>query len=87
MAQTAMNTTIDLLYFARVAELVGKRAEAWPLAADTTGESLLAELRAHYPRLAQAQRLRLAINQEHAAPAARVQAGDEVAIFEPVTGG
>ena len=32
-----MNTTIDLLYFARVAELVGKRAEAWPLAADTTG--------------------------------------------------
>lgn len=87
MAQTAMNTTIDLLYFARVAELVGKRAETWPLAADTTGEHLLAELRARYPRLAQARRLRLAINQEHAAPAARVRAGDEVAIFEPVTGG
>lgn len=82
-----MNTAVQLLYFARVAELVGKRAEAWPLAADTTGENLLADLRARYPRLAEARRLRLAVNQEHAGPAARVRAGDEVAVFEPVTGG
>ena len=82
-----MNTAVQLLYFARVAELVGKRAEAWPLAADTTGEHLLADLCARYPRLAEARRLRLAVNQEHADPAARVRAGDEVAVFEPVTGG
>ena len=82
-----MNTEINLLYFARVAELVGKRAEAWPLAADTTGERLLAELCARYPRLAETRRLRLAVNQEHAAPGACVRPGDEVAVFEPVTGG
>ncbi|HEY0293817.1 MAG TPA: molybdopterin converting factor subunit 1 [Bordetella sp.] len=82
-----MSAAVNLLYFARVAELVGKRTEAWPLAADTTGGHLLAELRARYPRLAEARRLRLAVNQEHATPTARVQPGDEVAIFEPVTGG
>ena len=35
--------TIDLLYFARVAELVGKRGgEAWPLDDESTGAQLLA---------------------------------------------
>jgi molybdopterin synthase sulfur carrier subunit len=82
-----MSTAINLLYFARVAELVGKRAESWPLSTATTGERLLDELRARYPRLAETRRLRLAINQEHAAPATPVQPGDEVAVFEPVTGG
>ena len=82
-----MSTGLQLLYFARVAELVGKRSEAWPLADATTGEQLLAALHAHYPRLAETRRLRLAINQEHAAPTTPIEPGDEVAVFEPVTGG
>lgn len=36
--------TINLLYFARVAELVGKRGEDWPLDSESTGAQLLAAL-------------------------------------------
>lgn len=78
---------IELLYFARVAELTGKRTETWPLTEPVSGQALLAELEARYPALAPAARLKLAINQYHAAPGAMVRPGDEVAIFEPVTGG
>lgn len=80
-------TTINLLYFARIAELVGKRNEAWPLAEPTTGVQLLAALETRYPDLAPASRLKLAINQTHAKANAPIAPGDEVAIFEPVTGG
>ena len=79
--------TVNLLYFARVAELVGKRNEAWPLDGAITGAQLLAQLRQRYPQLESAARLRLAVNQEHATQAAPVEPGDEVAVFEPVTGG
>lgn len=79
--------TINLLYFARVAELVGKRTESWPLAGESTGAQLLAALGARYPQLEPAGRLKLAINQTHSKPTAAIRPGDEVAVFEPVTGG
>ncbi|SAI30763.1 molybdopterin converting factor [Bordetella ansorpii] len=79
--------TVNLLYFARVAELIGKRSESWPISGATTGAQLLAELQQRYPQLGPSPRLRLAINQEHAKSTVPVQPGDEVAIFEPVTGG
>ncbi|MCD0505731.1 MoaD/ThiS family protein [Bordetella petrii] len=79
--------TINLLYFARVAELVGKRGEAWPLADSSTGAQLLEALQARYPQLEPAARLKLAINQMHSKPSAPIRPGDEVAVFEPVTGG
>ncbi|OZI46144.1 molybdopterin synthase sulfur carrier subunit [Bordetella genomosp. 5] len=79
--------TIDLLYFARIAELTGKRSEVWPLAGPTTGTQLLAALTERYPQLGQTRRLKLAINQTHAKPEAVIAPGDEVAVFEPVTGG
>ena len=79
--------TINLLYFARVAELTGKRNEAWPMSEPTTGAQLLDALQARYPDLAPASRLKLAINQTHSRASATIQPGDEVAIFEPVTGG
>ena len=83
-----MNPAIQLLYFARVAELTGRRAEAWTLPAETTtGLDLLESLQQRYPRLAPAARLKLAVNQTHAKPTVTIRAGDEVAIFEPVTGG
>lgn len=78
---------IELLYFARVAELTGKRGESWPLAQAQRGDALLAELEARYPKLAPAARLKLAVNQLHAKPTILIQPGDEVAVFEPVTGG
>ena len=83
----ASGATIDVLYFGRIAELAGTRQEQlpWPLTQD--GTHLLEYLRARHPALAQAMRLRLAINQAHARPDAAIAAGDEVAVFEPVTGG
>jgi sulfur-carrier protein len=93
---SAMNTTTDpssptiqLLYFARVAELTGCRAETYalPQGASVTGSDLLAQLGRRHPDLAGASRLRLAVNQTHAKPSVVIHAGDEVAVFEPVTGG
>ncbi len=78
---------IELLYFARVADLTGRRQESWPLPEPCTGAALLEQLQARYPELAPASRLKLAINQYHRKPDAVIQPGDEVAVFEPVTGG
>ena len=83
----SISTGIELLYFARIAELTGKRSETWPLSAPLTGNDLLAQLEASYPDLAPASRLKLAINQYHAKSTATINPGDEVAVFEPVTGG
>ncbi|AOB30008.1 molybdopterin converting factor [Bordetella sp. H567] len=83
-----MNPAIQLLYFARVAELTGRRAEAWPLPDEgITGLALLDSLEQRYPQLAPAARLKLAVNQTHAKSTVTIRAGDEVAVFEPVTGG
>ncbi|OZI31435.1 molybdopterin synthase sulfur carrier subunit [Bordetella genomosp. 10] len=88
-SSTAAGAAIQLLYFARVAELTGRRAEryALPGGGPVTGSDLLAQLGQRYPELAGASRLRLAVNQTHAKPGVLIHAGDEVAVFEPVTGG
>jgi len=82
-----MTAHIELLYFARVAELTGKRGETWPLEAPLSGHDLLAALQVRYPDLAPAARLKLAVNQHHVKPSVTLCAGDEVAVFDPVTGG
>lgn len=85
---SGMGPAIQLLYFARVAELTGRRAEAWTLPDRTiTGHALLDSLEQRYPQLAPAARLKLAVNQTHTKATVTIQAGDEVAVFEPVTGG
>lgn len=84
---TAASAGITLVYFARIAELAGCRSEPWSLSGPLSACDLLTAVRAHHPALADAGRLQLAINQRHAAPGAQVQPGDEVAVFEPVTGG
>lgn len=80
-------TAINVLYFAHVAELTGKRLETWPLEGPISGADWLSHLQARYPQLAPTQRLKLAINQFHVKPSAIIHPGDEVAVFEPVTGG
>lgn len=81
--------TIDILYFARVAELTGTRSESWPLADGNpiTGTQLLDQLQQRYPGLAPTERLKLAVNQYHVRHEQAIKAGDEVALFDPVTGG
>ncbi len=78
---------IELLYFARVAEMLGKRGERLPLPEPADTVQLLADLAARYPQLAAAGRLKVAVNQTHVKGRAPLAAGDEVAVFEPVTGG
>lgn len=80
-------TPLKVLYFARVAELTGQREEAWPLAEPTACEQWLQTLLQRYPQLAPARRLKIAVNQQYAQAHTLIQPGDEVAVFEPVTGG
>ncbi|UOF94116.1 MAG: MoaD/ThiS family protein [Bordetella sp.] len=78
---------VNILYFARIAELTGKRSESWPIENLITGNDLLKILRQFYPQLNSIPRLYLAVNQIYANKSVCIQNGDEVAIFEPVTGG
>jgi molybdopterin synthase sulfur carrier subunit len=79
--------TIKVLYFAQVAELTQVREEQWPLAQVLSGTDWLAQLESRYPQLAPVKRLKLAVNQYHVGHASLIRPGDEVAVFEPVTGG
>jgi molybdopterin synthase sulfur carrier subunit len=76
-----------VLYFARVAELTGRREEAWPLDEAVACSAWKEALARRYPQLEPARRLKIAVNQQYAQPHTLIQPGDEVAVFEPVTGG
>ncbi|MGE4338910.1 MAG: MoaD/ThiS family protein [Pigmentiphaga sp.] len=78
---------VALVYFAQVAELAGRRDDIYDGELPVQGSQLLAWLERRHPALAPASRLQLAINQQHARADAWVRPGDEVAVFEPVTGG
>jgi len=83
----ANGATIEVLYFAQVAEHLGIRRETQALGDPVRADAWLAALVDRCPALGPASRLKLAINQEHASHAATIHPGDEVAVFEPVTGG
>lgn len=81
-------SSISVLYFAQVAELVGTRQETWPLSESLTVENWLEQLTVRYPQLSPLhRRLKIAVNQEYAHKQTVIHAGNEVAVFEPVTGG
>jgi len=81
-----------LLYFAWLRAKIGiaeERVEPPPEVADVAG--LLRWLQGRGPRYAEALAdlavVRVAVNQEYVAPDHPVRAGDEIALFPPVTGG
>ena len=78
---------IEVLFFARLAELTGVRQTSWPLAQARPASQVVDALKQRYPALAEVKNLRLAINQTHAPLTSSVAPGDELALFEPVTGG
>jgi molybdopterin synthase sulfur carrier subunit len=78
---------IKVLYFAHVAELTKQREEEWPLTDPISGAGWLMALESRYPQLAPVSRLKLAVNQYHVGHDSLIRPGDEVAVFEPVTGG
>lgn len=80
--------TITVLYFAQVAEITQQRQEQWDLTTTTPVSQWLEQLIERYPALAPMQaRLKVAINHYHVNHDATISPGDEVAVFEPVTGG
>ena len=83
---------IRLLYFAWVRAQIGVSEEQLtpPKTPLTVAELLdwLPTLGAgHAAALEQRAKLRVAVNQDFAEPDTLIQAGDEVAVFPPVTGG
>ena len=84
--------TIQLVFLARLRERFGVSREAYALSAGIdTVDALLAALRqrggAFAEELASGRAFRVAVNQEVVVLDHPVKAGDEVAIFPPVTGG
>lgn len=83
---------IKVLYFAGLREQVGSRGEDLEIPSQVTtvaGLRSLLQARggAWQSALAQGKAVRIAVNQEMAAPTTPVGPGDEVAFFPPVTGG
>jgi sulfur-carrier protein len=84
--------TLKLVYLARLREAFGTGGEDWPLpAANAAVATLVEALRARggawASELAPGRAVRIAVNQVMATPSTIVRAGDEVALFPPVTGG
>ena len=83
---------IRVLFFAALREQLGTAAEEVELPSSVT---TVAALREHlmqrggaYEKVFGGRALvRVAVNQDMVQPGARIQAGDEVAFFPPVTGG
>ena len=82
---------LNVLYFASLREVLGTASESIALPVPATVTALIAVLRARgdswFDALGPDKRWRVAVNQEMAAMDTTLHAGDEVAIFPPVTGG
>lgn len=84
--------TVTVLYFARLREALGKEQEelVLPEGVNTIGD-LTAFLRqrggAWSSELGTGRSVRVAVNQDMAAPGTVIRGGEEIAFFPPVTGG
>ncbi len=83
---------VNLVYFARLREALGRNAEQISLPDDVRDvERLTQWLRCRGgtwdAELAPGKRVRVAVNLEMAKPNTSIADGDEVAFFPPVTGG
>jgi sulfur-carrier protein len=87
-----MSASVKLLYFAWLRARIGQAEEEVPFPAEVRDVAgLLNWLRGRGPRYAEALRdlsvIRVAVNQDYVGFDHPVRAGDEVALFPPVTGG
>ncbi|MCQ9617191.1 molybdopterin converting factor subunit 1 [Paenalcaligenes niemegkensis] len=83
-----MQTHIKVLYFAQVAEIAGTRSELWQLSQPVRVSDWLTTVVDKHPAIEPLRkRLKVAINQYYVNHSATINPGDEVALFEPVTGG
>lgn len=86
-----MSAVVNVLYFASLRETLGVSGEAVPLLPGATLAGLIESLRARGGAYADAlgtnKRWRAAINHDMATLDTALKAGDEIALFPPVTGG
>ncbi|HEV2799911.1 MAG TPA: molybdopterin converting factor subunit 1 [Pyrinomonadaceae bacterium] len=79
---------VRLLYFGAARDETGREEEQLEVHAPATAASVFADVLDAHPSLRRFGRsLLVAVNEEYAAGEAEVRAGDEVAIFPPVSGG
>lgn len=74
---------ITVRYFASIREQIGRREDHL----DTAGLVCVADVWQQVAREPLPANTLIAVNQEYARPDTKVQPGDEVAFFPPVTGG
>ncbi len=87
-----VTATLTLVYLARLREAFGIAQERIEISRDvTTVAALRARLAARggawAAELAPGRAVRIAVNHELARPETAIRAGDEIALFPPVTGG
>ena len=79
---------VRLLFFATLKDIVGAREMQLDVPAGSTVADVLTHLEGSYPRMKDYRPVVLtAINEEYVERGARIEDGDEVAIFPPVSGG
>lgn len=79
--------TVTVRFFGPARSLTDKDADSIELAVGDTVGSLAGKLAVKFPRLGQAVGLRLAVNRQYVAMDHLLQAGDEIAVIPPVSGG
>src|SRR3982750_1782985 len=80
--------TVRVLFFGAAREIAGRDEISLDLIAPATAATAFDEILSHYPDLRRFGRsLLFALNQEYAERDATVRAGDELALFPPVSGG
>ncbi|HEX9918271.1 MAG TPA: molybdopterin converting factor subunit 1 [Pyrinomonadaceae bacterium] len=79
---------VRVLYFGAAREQAGREEEQLEVGAPATAASVFEEILNAHPALRRFGRsLLVAVNEEYTGPEAEVGAGDEIAVFPPVSGG
>lgn len=79
--------TYTIILFGITKEIVGKSSISIDLAEQTSVAQLMSELKQQYSALQTLKSLAVAVNSEYAEADLRLQAGDEIALIPPVSGG
>ncbi|MDZ7604499.1 MAG: molybdopterin converting factor subunit 1 [Cyclobacteriaceae bacterium] len=79
--------TIDILFFGIARDYAGSRSLKFDFPQDTSVKLIRSTMEQKYPALKGLKRYAVAVNNEYAGDDVVVNAGDEIAILPPVSGG